>query len=261
MSASFLFTIFPSFPRFTGSQSRNSLPSALFGSTPNRPLISPSSFRPASPSGWGSGVGGSVIGGGGGGGSVIGGGMDLFGGGGFPADDALSTVSAPSRFTGGGSGGILGNGVLGGLFSGFSPLNSQATTPRGSDNTSTSDRLDWPPTSQPDIHRVGGGVVGGLGGGDINAIDDTFTDDSDSAESRCLAATTMKNVDRGTRKAKTRNCRRRGEGGGLGVEGAVRERRTVGADDGGHFMKIVAVVSVVANVILAFYLGTMMKSS
>ena len=98
--------------------------------------------------------------------------------------------------------------------------------------------------------RNGGvGTTGAAVGNQV--IDDTFTDDSDSEESRCLADATMENVDRAMKPtAKDRRRRKRGLGeGGRGV-----------AEDGGYFMKVVAVVSVVANVVLAFYLGTMMKS-
>ena len=221
----------------------------------SHPLKNPVS-RPSSPPGWG---------------------RDLFnnGGGGLLADvDALSTVSAPSRFA-------AASGA--GLFAGFSPQPSQATTPRGSDNTSNSDH-DWPPAVSTAPTGVVDPFTGDLLGGGresrlprpgVNysnnnnnspspaaaaAIDDTFTDDSESEESRCLADVTMKNVGRSTAatmaaavsKAEHRH-RSRGR----------RKRTTTPAEEtggGGHFMKIVAVVSVVANVVLAFYLGTMMKS-
>ena len=196
-------------------------------------------------------------------------GGDSFGRNNFQADDALSTVSAPSRFTGAG---VLGGGGGGpsGLFTGLSALYSQATTPRGSDNTSNSDRLDWPPPSQSaancgvgnDGHSPGnrgpivfnGGVLGKANPG-YNAIDDTFTDDSNSEESHCLADATMKNVDRPANMKKVAANNGRGRRRRRGGDG-----RAIGVDDGGHFMKVVAVVSVVANVVLAFYLGTTMRS-
>ena len=216
--------------RFTGNQSRNILPSALFGSsaTSNRSLLGNnplglSTSRPSSPPGWG---------------------RESFGGANnFLADDALSTVSAPSRFS-------APNGA--GLFAGVSPQPSQATTPRGSDNTSNSDH-DWPQltTALPGVSlspRVT--PTSGSSGGN-NAIEDTFTDDSDSEGSRCLANVTMKSVDKPALNARSpqpsgRSRRKR----------AREEPR----EDGGYFMKVVAVVSVVANVVLAFYLGTMMRS-
>ena len=243
----FLSSLYPCYLRFTGHQPRNVLPSALFGSSTNmgRPLgshpLKNAVSRPSSPPGWG---------------------RDLFNASGLPADDALSTVSAPSRFA-------AASGA--GLFAGFSPQPSQATTPRGSDNTSNSDH-DWPPavSGATGVDALTGDLLGG--GRDSRsprvsnnnnsatpaAIDDTFTDDSESEESRCLADVTMKNAGRSTAAtmaaaavAKAEHRRSRG-----------RRKRTAAEETGGggHFMKVVAVVSVVANVVLAFYLGTMMKS-
>ena len=214
------------FFRFTGHQSRSILPSALFGSsaTSNRSLLghlplNQSSSRPSSPPGWG---------------------RDAFGVGNFCADDALSTVSAPSRFS-------ASNGA--GLFAGFSPQPSQATTPRGSDNTSNSEH-DWAsaPGAAATTPRPPPRPAAGM--------DDTFTDDSDSEGSRCLANVTMKSVEKTATPASRFPPHQQH---GRGRRKRARDAAAA-SEDGGYFMKIVAVVSVVANVILAFYLGTMMKS-
>ena len=87
-------------------------------------------------------------------------------------------------------------------------------------------------------------------------MDDTFTDDSDSEGSRCLANVTMKSVEK-TTPANSRPPQQQL----LGRSKRKRARDAAAAsEDGGYFMKVVAVVSVVANIVLAFYLGTMMKS-
>jgi len=209
--------------KFKASKPRASLPSAVFGSSAGATsgCFSNPQSRPASPNrdlsndalknGWGR--------------------HDLWSGPNV-AEDAMSTVSAPSRFAPSSGVGLFAGGFIG-------PPASKPTTPRGSDNTSSSDP-DWPQSpSHPTFQVCPTDIKTSPGSPSFpQAFNDTFTDDSDSEE--CLADATMKQAER--RKSLGRR----------------RQRKT--SESSSSFMKVAVVVSVIGNVVLAFYLGTLMKA-